>query len=302
MTPIAFGEFHTRILRLYSPPQRATKTLKKLDQVLRQVRDLGVGTTADITTDLAARYVSQRSAAVCANTVRGELGYLRAAANYAIEEDWLDRAPRWRRVWPRKSKPIRKTLHSIAEIARVLAYLEARSIDWHAHRDYALAVVASHTGMRLSEILFAHTQDVDLVARIIWVDPRRRLKTAVADGPVPVPDAAVPVIRDWMFRARSRFLFPTRRGTEPWTSGGPGRKPTQRLVAAGIACGVVEFTPQSLRHSFTTHGRRRFGVSSCVMKDILRHADELTHQRHYLHRTGDVAEMVRSVKDLCYRV
>ena len=37
------------------------------------------------------------------------------------------------------------------------------------------------------------------------------------------------------------------------------------------------------------------------MKDILRHADELTHQRHYLHGEDDLAVMVKAVKEVCYR-
>ena len=142
MKAIAFAEFKGRVLQLYSPPQRAKKTLKKLDQVLRQVEQLGASATTDITTDL-----------------RG----------------WM-----------------------------------------------------------------------------------LRLARTVRDGP--------------------GCLLPRRDGQGPWRGGAKGKRPTDQLVAAGIAVGVPGCTFQSLRHTFTTLGRRVWGIDGPAMQEILRHTSIRTHK------------------------
>lgn len=68
-----------------------------------------------------------------------------------------------------------------------------------------------------------------------------------------------------------------------------------------MAVGVVGFTAQSLRHSFTTWGRRRFGIDAVTMKDILGHTTVSTHEEHYLHAEL-LAELVSSVGHVSYRV
>jgi integrase len=60
-------------------------------------------------------------------------------------------------------------------------------------------------------------------------------------------------------------------------------------------------TFQSLRHSFATWGRRRFGIPGPVMRDILGHTLIATHECNYLHSPGDAAELVAAVARFSYR-
>ena len=295
MGAILFAEFRRRYLHVLSGPRYSPATRLKMAQVLRQLADLGVMTTDDLTTARLIDYTIARSTKVCANTVRGELTYARAAVNYAIEEDWLDRGPKWRRIWPRKSPRKRQAAHSIENIRRVLDHLERDSETWQGHRLYTAAAIAAYTGLRRDEILCAHTGDVDLAGRVFRVVDRRRLKTEASAAPVPIPEELVPILRAWIFRGRSRWLIPRRDRQGPWRGGSTTDRPTARLVAAGLAVNVPGMTFQSLRHSYATHGRRRWGISGPAMRDILRHTSIDTHERHYLHPIDDLVEAVRGV-------
>jgi integrase len=294
-TPIPFDEFRTAYLHVLSGPRYSPATRSKMDQVLRQFASLEVTSTADFTTAKATDYAIARSARVCANTVRGELTYLRAAVNYAIEERLLDKGPRWRRIWPRKSKRKRKTAHSVEQVRKVLEHLEQRIDTWDGHRLFAAAALAAYTGLRRDEVLWCRVGDIDLRNRIIDVVDWKRLKTEESANPVPIPEELVPALRDWMFRCRSMHLFPRLDRQKPWRGGSKASRPTARLVAAGMAVGVPGFTFQSLRHTFATLGRRRWGISAAAMRDILRHVDIETHEANYLHRIDDLVDAVRHV-------
>lgn len=301
MRSISLAEFRREFLPLYEMPLRAPATLEKMTAVLDLVEQLGAEQTEDFTTGLVVRFVQCRSRQVCANTVRGELGYLRAAVNWAADEDWLDRVPRWRRLWPRASAPKRTRAHTIPEVSRVLQYLRHRApFSWQHHRTYFLASLIARTGLRRDEALYARVEDFDLHGAILWVVDHQRLKTEGSRAPVPLCDELLLDAAAWLPRTRSIHAVPNRRGTQPWTSGGIGRRPTERLVAAGEACGVPGLTCQALRHAFATWGRRRWGISAIQMRDILRHETEET-QEHYVHPEEELAELVRSVRRVRYR-
>lgn len=301
MAPIPFSEFRRLYLHVLSGPRYSPATKMKMAQVLRQLADLGVESTADLTTAKITDYAIARTSQVSANTVRGELTYLRAACNYAIEEEYLERGPRWRRVWPRKSRRKRKTVHSIEDIRHVLDYLDDRSIPWDGHRLYAAAALIAYTGLRRDEALWARVADVNLGTRIMQVVDWKRLKTAEAAAPVPLPPELIPILRQWIVRTRCIHLFPQMNRKGPWRGGSKASRPTARLVAAGIAVGVAGCTFQSLRHTFTTLGRRIWMIPPAAMRDILRHTSIDTHEEHYLHRLAGVQDLVDAVKNVSYR-
>jgi len=309
MNPIPFREFRDLCLGNYKQPARAVATRKKMRQILDLAYDLGAHSTADFTTTFVQGYVADRLTRVCANTVRGELDYLRAAVNWAVEEEYLDRPPKWKRARPRRSRPRLERVHTIAEVARVLDYLRARAIDWQGHRTYALASLLSMAGPRRDEALHAWVADFDLDQAIWWItdrerllagEPGERLKTEKSDGPVPLCPELLLVMAGWLPRTGCKWAFPHRGRTGPWTSGGKGRRPTERLAAAGRACGVDRFIPQVLRHDFATWGRRRWGIGGLGMQDILRHSCPQT-QEIYVHKEEELAELVRLVRHVSYR-
>ena len=300
MTAIPFSQFRADYLHVLSGPRYSVATMKKMRQVLRQVAALGVETTDQLTTALATTYASSRINRVCANTVRGELTYLRAACNYAIEIECLERGPKWRRIWPRRSPRARKTLHSLADLARVLEHLRAGADTWDGHRLLVAFALGGCAGLRRDELLRLRWEDIDLAAGILGVVPRRRLKTEGSERFVPICRELALILRGWRWRAQSPWVVPAHDRARPWLSGGKGGKPTQRLVEAGKAAGVMGLTFQSLRHSFATWGRRRWGISGPAMRDILGHTLILTHEVNYLHSPADLAELLSAVANVRY--
>ena len=298
--PLSYPVFVKRFLSIYSTPSHAPKTGHKMRRVLALVGGLGVETTADLTTELAARFAASRALTVCPNTVRGELSYLRAACNYAVEEDWLDKAPRFKRVRPRPSVPARPVLFTIDQVGRVLDHLQARAGDWVGHRLYALAALAAHTGIRRDEELFAQVRDARLSEGLLDVVERKRLKTEKSAAPVPLCPELVEVLGGWLPRTGSVWMFPGVKGQGPWSGGLCGYRPTDRLRQAGEAVGVEGLTFAALRHTFATWARREFGLSDIQLADVLRHTSPATAARYYVH-PGDPAALVASVGRVSYR-
>ncbi len=176
-SPIPFRRFMASILRVYSGPGHARRTLTKMRCVLNLVEAIGVRTTADLTTETIAAFVVQRSETVNANTIRGDLSYLSAACSFAVEEGWLDRAPRFKRVRPRAVRSKMQKCHSIEEVARVLEYLGAGIGNWVSHRLYALVATVAYTGLRRDEALTLMVIDVSLVWGVLNISDRQRRKT-----------------------------------------------------------------------------------------------------------------------------
>jgi len=191
-------------------------------------------------------------------------------------------------------------IHSIDELRRVLDYLRARTGTWDGARVYTLASFLLHTGCRRNETLLGHLDDLDLDTGLYEVVARTRLKTERSARLVPLPPDLVEDLRRWMPQAASVWLFPNLSRTGPWVSGAPGRRPTERLRAAGDAVGVAGLTCQSMRHCYATWGRRRFGIDSLTMRDVLGHTSERTHWDYYL---GDEERhaLVAAVRGVSYR-
>lgn len=301
-SPQPFLEFERQLLALYQPPLRSRSTLETMARVLRELRGIErpPETTAGLTTEAVVSYVATRSKAVCTNTVVGELGYLRAACTFAVEEGWLDRNPfSSRRLRVRPEPPSGRKYHTLAEVSRVLVLLRDRSESWAGGRLHAAASVVAYTGLRRNEALFLRCEDVDLDAGLLFVVPRgrNRLKTVASAAPVPVAPELAEVLAGWLPRCDSEWLIPTRDKGRPWTGGNPGTKPLDRLKQAGAAAGVERFTWQSLRHSWATHAETAWGLPEGAIRRVLRHTTDLT-QRSYRH--ADAANLVALARSVSY--
>jgi integrase len=137
---------------------------------------------------------------------------------------------------------------------------------------------------------------VSYARRVLWVSPRRRLKTAAAAAPVPLCDELAAALAAWLPEAGTPWVFPGVRGKGPWTGGMPGGKPLDRLKAAGREAGLEGVTFQSLRHSCATLLEAR-GVPEVVIQRVLRHTTPRTTARY---RHADVAALVGWVKGVGY--
>jgi integrase len=265
-----------------------------MTQVLAEFAALpNVTTTADLTTATVARYVGTMRDQN-PNTVNGHLDYLRTAVNHAIEEGWLDRPPSWRKVRPRPRAMTLNPPCTLAEVSRLLARLRVQATDWEGRRLHALTSLIVFTGLRRDEALYSHVEDLRLDATprtFSVVERSRRLKTLASARTVPVHDAAAAVLSEWIPHAldapqRSQgvpstpHLFKGVRGCGPWTGGGPGSKPLDRLKQVAGEVGITRITWHGLRHTFGQCAVNDFDVPLWVVSSMMGHTDLRTTRRY----------------------
>lgn len=311
--PIPYGQFMAEVLDLYRPPLRAKATYCKIRQALEIVANLigPKGTTADLTPALIGRFVASRPASSSANTTIGLLSALRAACTYGVNLGYLRSSPfEARKRWIRPAPTHRERHHSREEIARVLDLLHREAEErggwagWRSRRIYAMVCLFAYTGLRRNEGLYLQVTDLDLEGRTLWIVARdgRQLKTQASGQPIPLAEALVPVLKNWLVhrldapttdptvpdgcavrpsRSDCPWVFPNITRVGPWTGGPPGQRPIDRLKAAGARAGVEGFTFLSLRHSFATHAEH-WGMGPAMLQRILRHTTQQT-QKYYRH-------------------
>lgn len=301
--PIPYVLFRERVLALYTPPLRARSTHAAMRRALDLLgRVEGVTSTADLTTETLARYVASRADGNT-NTTISQLRALKAACNLAVAEGWLDRNPCASRMFRlRPSPPIRRTHFAVEEIGRLLEHLEASHLDWKGGRLHALVATVAYTGLRKREALYLQVPDVDLGRGLLVVVARagNRLKTQASARVVPIPPELETVLRGWLPRCHTIWVFPNLRGTGPWTGGPPGYKPLDQLQAAGRRVGIEGLTLHALRHTLATHLAGRWGLSVEQIRQILGHSDSRTTLDHYIHR--DPGHLRDAVRDVSFRV
>ena len=205
--PIPWQKFTAEILELYTPPLRAKGTLKKMRFVLELVTALGVKSTEELTVPLIAKFVQSRHNKEHPNSTYSNLAALRAACNYAASQGYCRISPfAIRKDWIRRVESGAKKHHSREDIARVLTLMQSDVArkrgwsQWRAHRLYVLTSIIAYTGLRKKEALYLRTEDVDFTERMILIRPRvgNRLKTESSAQPVPIPDALLPILQDWI--------------------------------------------------------------------------------------------------------
>jgi integrase len=302
---ISFQLLRSRLLLLYTPPMRAPSTFGAMTRLLERVGAMkGVKQSSHLTQATVAKYIAERSKTVCANTIVGELGYLKAVCSWAAEEGYLKVSPfRAKRCgpgdWLRPTMPRRKPYHSLVELARALGHLRGAAVDWPGRRLFTLASLVALTGLRRDEALYAQLDDLDLSTGIFRVMGHRRLKTPESAAPVPLCAELREVLAAWLPEAGPVWLFPGLERVGPWTGGMPGRKPLDRLKQAGKAAGVDHLTFQSLRHSWATHAETAWGLSDAMITRVLRHTTGRTSREHYRH--ADLVNLATAVRSITYR-
>jgi len=308
MKAIPFDQFRAELLRLYGPPHRAPATRRQMKQVLNLVAALGVKTTADLTQTLVARFIEGRPPGQSPRTLQSLLVCLRGVCNQATVNGYLRVSPfasrsvaRWLgHIGP----PTERKHYSRAEIRQVLTLMgqdvesTAGWAQWKARRLQALTATVAYTGLRRSETLFLHAADIHLEARFIALTDRgrsggKRLKTEGSEQPVPIPDALLPILADWLSHRLDApvdfpvpldcpWLFPTLNRRSNWTGGPPGTKPLDRLRDVAKRAGVEGMNFLSLRHSWATHAEYH-GYGPALIQRVLRHTTEQTAAKWYRH-------------------
>jgi integrase len=289
MPAVTYSRFREEILDLYRPPQRRKATLDKMSKVLREVADLGVRRTSDLTPGLIVRWLADHAHRRPA-TNRSYLGSLRAAANIAKKMGWLRVTP-WdvRADWipaddEDDAEPLPRRHLTVLEIVRLLDQADADALlgTWQAGRLQALVYTYAFTGLRKSEALGLLVADVCLPGHYLEIRGRRsrRLKTRSSRRRVAIHPELGVVLRRWLPRTECEWLFPSIRRESAWLNGGIGYRALDHVQALAGRCGIDDVTIQSIRRSIATHARR-FGLGPLEVKELLGHSSEQT-QSWYL--------------------
>lgn len=300
MPPCSFATLRTEVRSLYAP--NAPKTWYVVRQILDEMEALGVRSTAQINSALIGRWLEAHDDR-SSMTNRKLLSAWRTVCNYAQFEGYIDKNPfgfRGLRQWVRGVKQRKKRHHSWEDISRVLSLLaNERSESWENERLFALVSTYVFTGLRKLEALRLKVEDFDLDAGFGSIVARERLKTAASEDVIPLPDQLISVLREWLPRTGCEWAFPHAYRTGPWTEGPSGRKPLDRVKAAGERAGVDGFTILSLRHSWATHAESRWGIPEAVIKRVLRHTS-LQTQLNYRH--PDMVNLREQVRGIGFAV
>lgn len=302
---LPFPVFTERIL-LHYETLRERSTLQRMRQICKVLTNLKhngkpvVKSTRDLTSEMVLYFIQARRAApVCENTIIGELGYLKALCNFAVDRDCLEKVPFRPRQKMLRPEPLKRRTHlTIEEAARYLDHLGRNLLDWRGHRLYALAATYAYTGVRRNEGLYAWVEDVDLDVSILHLVERdERFKTVGSAAPVGIPPELAEILRRWMPRCGSRWLFPGATGVGPWTGGSKGYKPLDRIKITAEEVGLTDVTIQCFRHTWAT-AAEWWGISRDGVQEQLRHADVKT-QVHYRHE--DLVRRAHAVRGVSFR-
>jgi len=286
MRPIPWDTFTVRYLSLYLPPMREPATYRQVRQILREFGELpGFRTTAALTEEAVAAWVARhkdRSPARVASLLR----CMATAAKFAVGKGFLGSSPfefrppgQWVRSDKKNSARSAPTHRGSDEIARVLdqADAEAAMGSWEAGRLQALVYVYAYAGLRKMEALHLETHNVDLERRVLTVEPKEcwHPKTVKSAAKLPIAPPLRDVLRLWLPRCGSNWLFPGKRLKTPWTSGAPTTKPLDQVKALGKRAGVEGLTILSFRKTIGTHAKS-WGFSQLELKALLRHTNVRT--------------------------
>jgi integrase len=306
MPPVTFTRLRSEVLAIYAPPQRRKATYAKMDKILREVADLGVRRSSDLTPSLLVRWLAAHDDRRPA-TNRSYLGSLRAACNIARKMGYIRVTP-WdiRSDWipldvEEDAEPLPRRHLSVLEIVRLLDQADAEAIlgSWPAARLQALVYVYAFTGLRKCEALGLLTADVNLPERFLELRGRRarRLKTRSSRRRVALHDDLVVVLQRWLPRTGCEWVFPSLRRESAWLGGTTGYRALDHVQALAARCGIAGVTIQAFRRSIATHARR-FGLGPLEVKDLLGHSSERT-QEWYLE--DDLDDQRVAISKIDYR-
>ena len=326
MPSVSIARFETEIIKNYKAKRRAPKTVSQIKQVLRELRAVGVKHTSQVTDSAIADWIEAwperspetfRSHLRCLSAICTRLkkhGYVR------LDPFEVDGVADWMRLDSRPSAPKRRWSKPADQVRRVLALAdeEAAAGEWIAERDRAYAYTLFLTGGRPGEIQRLQISDFNrdertLTIRAHWITGRagRRFwwkpKTVGSAATMPIGNHLVGILDPWSRRVaygsrRGRLLFhgcvdlfPGVRLFGPWTGGGPGESPLDRIKALGERAGVRDLTNKAARKGLGTY--RGIELTPQGRRDYMRHADvatgDLYDEQTVEERRGDALKIER---------
>jgi integrase len=315
--PIPWAKFRAEVLAAWpGPPSCSRSHARMVRLVLGKLEALGLGSTAGLTLGTVARFHAALDPDLSPFSVRTYLATLRCLCALAYEHRWAPVNPfalRPMRRWVRTGRPAGKRHLTAVECRRLLDEVLASDVAtrkgwaaWRARRLQLVACLALYCGLRREELLRLQVSDLDLPGRLIGVKPHgRALKTEASEDTVPIPEAIVPMLSEWLAHWRLAgpegypvpadcpWLVPTINRRSPWVGGSPGSRAFDQLAAAGDRAGLrVNF--QVLRRTCATMLEAK-GVAPATIARILRHSEAVDAA---FYRRRDEDSMRRAARDL----
>jgi integrase/recombinase XerD len=236
------------------------------DRGLSSWAEVGPAEVMGYLTRLQAQGIGARTRTRLLSTLRGFFRFL-------VRDHHLEGNPVAHITSPRLRRHLPEVL-SIGDVERLLAQPDGSTLQ--GQRDAAMLELLYATGLRVSELVNITLGRVNLEVGFVVA-----LGKGSKERIVPMGEVATASIRDYMVRARSRFLrerlrdalFVTSRG-RAMTRQGFWKLVRRYVLKAGIH---KRITPHTLRHSFATHLLER-GADLRSVQMMLGHADISTTQ------------------------
>jgi integrase len=239
-----------------------------------------------------------------AATHRSLLSSLRAACSYGDFKEYLRSPFRFRHLdeWlpgdELEGGELFPRHRTGDEIRRVLcqADLEAQGGSWEALRLRAAVYAWAYTGADKTAILGLARADIDLERKTIVIRSRRRrrLKTAARIRRLPIAEALLAVLREWIPHSGCEWVFPHSRKTGPWLHGPNGRKALDQVRQLGERAEVEGLTILAFRHSFATLAEG-WGIGELMLMRILGHSRPETQRRYRHEEIGQLLDAAAKI-------
>ena len=185
---------------------------------------------------------------------------------------------------------------STVYLNRTINAIQLKSFLLGVFKGSFFGFLVAYTGCRINEAVHLEWKDIDWEKGVAWLffKVENDLKTEGSQAPFGLPDKLLEVLREWEQEKTCGWVFPNMR-RKPWKTGAPGYRPFDQLQALGERAGVLGANWKRFRHSLSTHGKQRFGMTTEQVRAQLRHTTEET-KKHYTH--DDLANLRDAVEKI----
>jgi integrase len=293
MPSIPIAEFVKEVVAVYEGKGRAAVTIRQIRQVLRELEEVGVNQTSQVTDSAISRWI-QAFPERTPVTLKSHLRSLSSLCTRMVKKNYIDLDPfevdpvsEWVRPDGRPAPPRRRWSKSPEQIKAVFARAdsEAAGGSWEASRLRAFIYTLFLTGGRPGEILRLERADFEPRLRTLAIHPKwitqragRRVwwkpKTIGSSAVLPIGPGLAAILAEWSRQCESPWLFPGVKRYGPWVTGASDVSPLGHVAALGLRAGVPGLTCKSARKGIGTH--KAIGLTPMERREYFRHSDDAT--------------------------